>query len=161
MKTPKRQYYFYESGINPDNGDIIMDRLNPKLDEARWKRKNRVKQLKRTIARLTKELQHEREYRRGMTNNFKKHSPEWEALEILARLKTPEEKATPKTHFLYWMNLRSVIKLVLDAACLAASDYGVAIEKKEAACHSENAENAKQNTLLCTDAARLNARKEQ
>lgn len=78
---------------------------------------------------------------------------------MLARLKTPEESATPKTHFLYWMNLRSVIKLVLDAACLAASDYGVAIEKKEASCHSENAGNAKQGKLIYIGAEQLTARK--
>lgn len=155
MKTPKRQYESWEAHII--KARPLLDERRIKL--SRWKRKNRTTQLKRTIARLTQELQHERESRRGMTNNFKKHSPEWEALEILARLKTPEEKATPKTHFLYWMNLRSVIKLVLDAACLAASDYGVAIEKKEAACHSENAENAKQGKLIYIGAEQLTARK--
>lgn len=59
MKTPKRKYYFYEiyqSGINPENGDIIMDVLNPGLYEARWKRKNKVRQLKRTITNLHKKL---------------------------------------------------------------------------------------------------------
>lgn len=61
MKTPERDYYFYESGINPDNGAVIMDAVMPELYNTRWKRKNRVKQLKRTIARLTQELQHERE----------------------------------------------------------------------------------------------------
>lgn len=52
MKTPKRKYYFYESSINPENGDVIMDAVTPGLYEARWKRKNRIKQLKRTIERL-------------------------------------------------------------------------------------------------------------
>lgn len=33
---------------------------------ARWKRKNKIAQYKRTIARLTQELKREREYRRSM-----------------------------------------------------------------------------------------------
>lgn len=49
MKTPKRKYYYYESGINPENGDIVMDAVAPVLYDTRWHRKNRVKQLKRTI----------------------------------------------------------------------------------------------------------------
>ena len=54
MKTPKRDYpIYYEHGINPENGDLIMEALAPELYEARWKRKNRIAQLKRTIARLT------------------------------------------------------------------------------------------------------------
>lgn len=61
MKTPKRKYYFYDSGINPENGDIIRDAVTPALYDTRWKRKNRVAQLKRTIARLTNELWNERE----------------------------------------------------------------------------------------------------
>ena len=64
MKTPKREYYFYDSGINPENGDIIMDMLTPGIYEARWKRKNKISQYKRTIARLTQELRYEREYSR-------------------------------------------------------------------------------------------------
>ena len=55
MKTPKRKYYYYESGINPENGDIVMDAVAPDLYDARWKRKNRIKQLKNTIARLRRE----------------------------------------------------------------------------------------------------------
>lgn len=56
MKTPKREYYFYDSGINPENGDIIMDAVMPELYNTRWKRKNRTAQLKRTIAILKHRL---------------------------------------------------------------------------------------------------------
>ena len=57
MKTPKRKYYFYESGINPDNGDVVMDAVTPELYETRWKRKNKIAQLKRTITRLHDKLE--------------------------------------------------------------------------------------------------------
>ena len=56
MKTPKREYYFYDSGINPDNGDIIRDAVMPELYNTRWKRKNRVRILKNTIAMLRRRL---------------------------------------------------------------------------------------------------------
>lgn len=51
MKTPYRQYTLYESGINPENGDIIMGEFAPLLHDARWKRKNRIAQLKRSLHR--------------------------------------------------------------------------------------------------------------
>lgn len=49
MKTPKRDYYYYEHGINPENGDIIMEPLSTPLYDSRWKRKNRIAQLKRSL----------------------------------------------------------------------------------------------------------------
>lgn len=77
MKTPKREYYFYDSGINPDNGDIIRDAVTPELYETRWKRKNRVKQLKRTIARLTDALTAERKQFNALLlgDHLKRYSP--------------------------------------------------------------------------------------
>ena len=56
MKTTKRKHYFYESGIDPENGAVIMDMVTPGLYEARWKRKNRVKQLKNTIRTINNKL---------------------------------------------------------------------------------------------------------
>lgn len=50
MKTPKRQYtlpYWHTGKLAP---------AHPKEQAARWRRKNRVAQLKRTIARLNREL---------------------------------------------------------------------------------------------------------
>lgn len=59
MKTPKRAYVtnFLEWG------DEFQGRLTPGQQQAyaRWKRKNRISQYKRTIARLTQELQQERQ----------------------------------------------------------------------------------------------------
>jgi hypothetical protein len=61
MKTPKRTYVtnFLEWG------DEFQGRLSlgQQQSYARWKRKNRVKQLKRTIARLEKEK--EEAYHKG------------------------------------------------------------------------------------------------
>ena len=59
MKTPKRKY---ETNFL-EWGDEHYGLLSPAKKEhfSRWKRKNRVAQLKRTIARLTQELQQERQ----------------------------------------------------------------------------------------------------
>lgn len=106
-----------------------------------------------------------------MNNNLKRYTPEWDALEILARMKTPDESATLETRYKYWLKLSEVAKLATNAACLAAMYYGKAEEKENAACHPEtaengqqdcvaqNAKNAKQATLTCTDATRKQKRK--
>lgn len=116
-----------------------------------------------------------------MNNNLKRYTPEWDALEILARIKTPDESATLETRYKYWLKLSEVAKLATNAACLAAMYYGKAEEKENAACHPEtaengqqtdlpptggqqdcvaqNAKNAKQATLTCTDATRKQKRK--
>lgn len=57
MKTPKREYK--GSLVCPATGEL--NEYVTDVQETRWKRKNRVKQLKRTIARLTKELAAARE----------------------------------------------------------------------------------------------------
>lgn len=155
MKTPERDYYFYESGINPDNGAVIMDAVMPELYNTRWKRKNRVKQLKRTIARLTAESSKFRELWRG--EHLKAYSPECDAFMILRRLKTPAADATLDEKFEYWVTLREVGKLALNAASLAAMAYGEA--KERAACREQNAENAKQGKLIYIGAEQLTARK--
>lgn len=57
MKTPKRQYtlpYWHTGKLAP---------AHPKEQAARWRRKNRIAQLKRTIARLKREK--EEAYHRG------------------------------------------------------------------------------------------------
>lgn len=54
MKTPKRDY---KTPANQLAQDIELDFFEPEYhaQEARWKRKNRVRQLKDKIARLTAE----------------------------------------------------------------------------------------------------------
>ena len=54
MKTPKREYKKYY--IDPATGEP--DEWTLGNIDARWKRKNREAQLRRTIARLTEENQH-------------------------------------------------------------------------------------------------------
>lgn len=66
MKTPKREsnLSMFDLFADPESAGAKFARLKRKC--ARWKRKNRVSQYKRTIARLTLELQREREYRRSL-----------------------------------------------------------------------------------------------
>lgn len=148
MKTPKRTRAFVSQ--------FVTSRAC-KNARARYKRKNRVAQLKRTIARLTDELTAEsrrfREFRLG--GHLKIYSPEWEAFMVLSRLKTPAANATLDEKLDHWLTLRKVTELALDAVCFAAKAYGIADEKEYAACNAQNAENAKQGNLLCADAEQL------
>ena len=82
MKTPYREYPLYERDINPENGDIIMGELNPLLYDTRWKRRNRVKQLKQSLKR----------YKYGTNLDFYSH--ELHAYMLLQELKTPGKKAS-------------------------------------------------------------------
>ena len=123
MKTPKRKFG--------------LDKKWTCYQQTRWKRKNRVAQLKRTIARLTDALTAERRQLNALWlgDHLKRFSPEWDAFIQLRGLKTPAEDATPDEKFEYWVALREVGKSVLNAACLAAMAYGEA---------KENAENGQQ-----------------
>lgn len=56
MKTPKRKFG--------------LDKKWTCYQQTRWKRKNKIAQYKRTIARLTQELRREREYRRLMLASY-------------------------------------------------------------------------------------------
>lgn len=148
MKTPKRTRAFVSQFVTSQAC---------KNARARYKRKNRIAQLKRTIARLTDESRRFREFQLG--GHLKIYSPEREAFMVLSRLKTPAEGATLEEKLDHWLTLRKVTELALDAACFAAKAFGVADEKEYAACNAQNAENAKQATLLCTDAEQLTERK--
>ena len=53
MKTPKRHYDL--TTMEHSASERVWDRPQEEVSAARWKRKNRVKQLKRTIARLKRE----------------------------------------------------------------------------------------------------------
>ena len=66
-----------------------------------------------------------------MTNRLKPYSPEWDALETLALMKTPNESATLKERREYWMKLREVAKLATNAVILAAMNYGKAEAKEQ------------------------------
>ena len=53
MKTPKRHYEL--TTMEHSANERVRDRTQEEVSAQRWKRKNRVKQLKRTIARLRRE----------------------------------------------------------------------------------------------------------
>lgn len=59
MKTPKRHVEL--TTMIHDGMEMVWDNSQWNVSTQRWKRKNRVSQLKRTIARLTKALKDERE----------------------------------------------------------------------------------------------------
>lgn len=131
--------------------------LSSAAKSARWKRKNRIAQLKRTITRLS-------EYRKKYNGlwigeHLKMYSPEWEAFMLLRKLQTPAEDAPTDAKRLYWLDLRKIGGLLLNAACLAAREAGRA-EEKEAYCLAQADENAKQGNLLCSDEEQLTERKE-
>lgn len=138
MKTPKRQVEEWESYLLKARFRMNENRIK----YARWKRKNRIAQYKRTIARLTAERRKFRKFRRGEYLNDS--SFEWEAFMILCGLKTPAEDAASSEKFEYFITLRKVGELALNAACLAAKAYGKAVEKENAACHPAPPENEKQ-----------------
>lgn len=115
-----------ESGYN--NGSRLGRIEMPELYNTRRKRNNRVKQLKRTIARLTEALTAERRQLNALWlgDHLRRFSPEWDAFIQLRELKTPADDATLDEKFEYWVALRAVGKSVLNAACLAAMAYGEA-----------------------------------
>lgn len=63
-------------------------------------------------------------------NNLKVYSPEWEALEMLLVMKTPDENAPTKSRVEYWQKLRSIAILVSNGAMLAAMEAGKAEERE-------------------------------
>lgn len=64
-------------------------------------------------------------------NNLKVYSPEWDALEMLLVLKTPDKNASIKELREYWQKLRSIAILVSNGAMLAALEAGKAEEREE------------------------------
>lgn len=63
-------------------------------------------------------------------NNLKEYSPEWEALEMLLVLKTPDENAPTKALVEYWQKLRSIAIKASNGAMLAAMEAGKAEERE-------------------------------
>ena len=63
-------------------------------------------------------------------NNLKEYSPEWDALEMLLKLKTPDENAPLKARTEYWQKLRSIAITVSNGAMLAAIEVGKAEERE-------------------------------
>lgn len=156
MKTPKR-YQDKPTPLMPEDNEPDWYVLNYWCQQA--KRKNKLAQYKRTIARLTDEQTAViRQFNAlWLGDHLKAYSPEWEAFMILRKLKTPADDATLDEKLDHWLTLRKAAAKTLDAACFAAKAYGEA--KERAACREQNAENAKQGKLIYIGAEQLTARK--
>ena len=115
MKTPKRKEVIVP--LNPEDwpfdpphhaGDLL----------ARWKRKNRIKQLKRTIQK----------YKTGTMLSELRHL--WIAYKWLQKLKKPKSDA-PISAWLSYLNEIRCIRNMLNVACEeAAKEVGAALERK-------------------------------
>lgn len=119
MKTPCRGYPLYERDINPENGDVIMGELNPLLYNARWKRKNRVKQLKRSLER----------YKHGTNLDFYSH--ESHAYILLQELKKPDKKASANEWSFYTHRLLDIHAHIMQAIAQASRETGAGWEREE------------------------------
>lgn len=93
MKTPKRDYK--KARLCPATGDL--DEYPVWEEEARWKRKNRVAQLKRSLHR----------YKHGTNLPFYCH--ELHAYLLLQALHRPTEKASAKKWESYIQKLSEII----------------------------------------------------
>lgn len=111
MKTHYRGYPLYERDINPENGDIIMGELNPLLYDTRWKRKNRVKQLKHTI----------RKYKEGTMLPELVHIRY--AYKWLQKLKKP----TPNAEVICWHTYLAELKTIRDSINRAVEDAAICL----------------------------------
>lgn len=118
MKTPKRKHYFYESSIDPENGAVIMDAVTPELYEARWKRKNRIKQLKRSLER----------YKKG--TNLPCYCHELHAYKLLQELKKPGAKATVNNWNFYTQRLLDIQSHIVQAIAQAGREAGACWERE-------------------------------
>lgn len=119
MKTPCREYPRYERDINPENGDVIMGELNPLLYNARWKRKNRVKQLKQSLKR----------YKHGTNLDFYSH--ELHAYILLQELKKPDKKASANEWSFYTHRLLDIHEHIMQAIAHASRETGAGWEREE------------------------------
>lgn len=119
MKTPYRGYPLYERDINPENGDIGMGELNPLLYDARWKRKNRVRQLKRSLQR----------YKYGTNLDFYSH--ELHAYMLLQELKKPDKKASANIWNFYTQRLLDIQSHIMQAIAQASREAGACWEREE------------------------------
>ncbi len=63
-------------------------------------------------------------------NNLKEYSHEWDALEMLLVLKTPDENASIKELWEYWQKLRCIAISVSSGAMWAAIEVGKAEERE-------------------------------
>ena len=141
MKTPKRQYTFpIDSRNYPGLRGAFEGEEVPSahaLQCERWKRKNRTAQLKRTIARLTKDLAATRE-----------------ACDYLFAAYIEHERCARALYEHIMRERKNAHKQAENGQQPELPPTG-----GQQAYVAQNAENAKQETLLCTGAEQLESRK--
>lgn len=129
MKTPKRVYI----SMGGDTEDAITSRKMKKC--ARWKRKNRIAQLKRSLTR----------YKHGTNLPFYCH--ELHAYLLLQDLTRPSENASVKKWGSYILELSAICAHIEEA--IAWAHFAKRRKQEEeaaAACHPETAESGQQTT---------------
>lgn len=118
MKTPKRHH---KSSTNQLAQDIETDffEADYNTQEARWKRKNRVKQLKHSLQR----------YKHGTNLDFYSH--ELHAYILLQELKKPDKKADSNKWSFYTHRLLDIHEHIMQAIAQASLETGACREKEE------------------------------
>lgn len=118
MKTPKRDYKTPSNQLTQDiESDFFEDDYNKQ--EARWKRKNRVKQLKRSLQR----------YKHGTNLDFYSH--ELHAYMLLQELKKPDKKADANKWNFYTQRLLDIQSHIMQAIAQASRETGACWEREE------------------------------
>ena len=117
MKTPKRHHEL--TTMEHISTEKVWDYSQVQVNSQRWKRKNRIKQLKSTI----------KKYKCGTM------LPEFRPIRIayrwLQKLKKPKSDA-PLSSWLSYLNEISSIRGLLNTACEdAATCFGIALEREE------------------------------
>ncbi len=118
MKTPKRRY---KAPVNHLAQDIEPDFFESgyNTQEARWKRKNKIAQLKQSLRR----------YKYGTNLDFYSH--ELHAYILLQELKKPDKKADANKWNFYTQRLLDIQSHIMQAIAQASREAGACWEKEE------------------------------
>lgn len=118
MKTPKRHY---KSPVNQLAQDIEPDFFEADYNkqEARWKRKNKIAQLKRSLEK----------YKYGTNLDFYSH--ELHAYMLLQELKKPNKKASSNKWNFYTQRLLDIQAHIMQAIAQASREAGACWEREE------------------------------
>ena len=109
MKTPKRY---------PATMSVYLTSQDLKNDRARWKRKNKIKQLKRSLQRY-KRIEH-----------LPFYSPIWQACRYILDLKHPGKKATLNDWNKYMRELEEISVCILRESRRAGIRSGQLLEQQ-------------------------------
>lgn len=116
MKTPKRHFEL-TTGLHVPT-ETMWDRPQEEVSSQRWKRKNKIKQLKRSLHR----------YKHGTNLPF--YCNELHAYILLQELKKPGKKATCNDWNGYILSLRQIASHIESAITQAAISCGRCLERE-------------------------------